>query len=246
MSRRRIAVLTTLAAITGGIAPLATGAHAAGTPATVMPKAGCFDISDPSGDASYPSSAVASDPDLDILGAAFQTTATDFMAFIKVNKLADGPMLADGHRYSVYFNFGNHQYAVSGSHYANGSGAIRDGLASTGQAGHVTQLGIDVPAATTPTTSKGFVDSGLKFTFDTTNSWVIADLPLADISKNAGGAKFAGQITGLAVVSGLDRYAVSSVVDTTEVGNAATYSGVWKVGTNKCFPAPKPAKKKKK
>lgn len=245
MSRRRIAVLTSVAALSAGIAPLATGAHAAAPPVP-MPKAGCFDITDPTGDASFDGQ-TPNDPDLDITGVAFDTTATDFRVYIKVAQLAAGPQLADGHRYSIYFGFANHQFAMSGSHYANGTGAIRDGLAASGEAGHVTQLGIDVPAVTDPTAAKGFVDSGLTFTWDQTNSWVIADLPLADITKNAGGAKFAGQITGVGIVSSWDRYAVSSLVDTTEAGNGTSYSGTFVVGQNKCFaqpPAPKKAKKK--
>jgi hypothetical protein len=242
MSRRKAAVLGSAVALVAGVTPLITSAGAATAPA--LPKAGCFDLTDPAGDASFPEPQVPSDPDLDILGVAFQTTATDFKAFIKVNKLADGPTQADGHRYSVYFDYAGHQFAMSGSHYAHGTGAIRDGLAASGEAGHVTQLGVDVPAVTDPQSPKGFVTSGLTFTFDTAHSMVIADLPLADIAKNAG-KKFAGRITGLGVVAGLDRYAVSSVVDTTESGNGTSYSGTFVAGANKCFAAPKPVKKKK-
>lgn len=250
MSVRKAAVLASAAALVAGVTPLLTSANAGvavgAASALTLPKAGCFDIKDPAGDAQI-DGRVPNDPDLDILGVAFQTTSTDFRAFIKVAQLKDGPATTDGHRFAVYFDFADNQFALSGSHYSHGTGAIRDGLAQTGQAGHVTQLGINVPSLTAvpPATSKGFVSSGLTYTFDTAHSWVIADLPLADIKKNAGGKKFAGRILGVGVSAGIDEYAVSSVADTTESGNSnVSYTSAFVVGQNKCF-AP-PAKKKRK
>ena len=89
----------------------------------------------------------------------------------------------------------------------------------------------------------GYKDSGLTFTWDKTNSWVVIDLPIADIEKY-GGAKFAGKLSSVAAFSATDEYAVSSTADTTETGNSPTYTGVWQVGANKCWPQPKPAPKK--
>jgi len=249
MSRRKVAVLGTVAALAAASAPVLTGAHAA---TLVYPKAGCFDLNDPSGD-SHPDlqPSAPTDPDLDILGVAFQSTATDFRAFIKVNHLADGPTTTDGHRYTVTFVFGNHTFSLAGSSYAHGSGVVRQELASTGKAGNIVQLGIDTPAISPANAQqlavgdRGYKTSGLAFTWDKTNNWVIVDLPIADIQKY-GGAKFAGKLQSVGAFSATDEYAVSSAADTTESGNGTTYTYAWKVGTNKCWPAPKAAPKKKK
>ncbi|MDQ1705181.1 MAG: hypothetical protein QOF18_1547, partial [Frankiaceae bacterium] len=127
------------------------------------------------------------------------------------------------------------------SDYANGSGQIREGLAQTGQAGHVTQLGVDVPSLTAipPATDKGFKDSGLKVTFDYTNSWVVIDLPIADVEKY-GGAKFDGStLTAVDVKSATDAYAVSSQWDNTIKDNGLPPStDSWNVGDNNCFGPP--------
>jgi len=244
---RKVAVLASLGLLGAGVTPLISSAGAA-TAASIYPKAGCYDIADTPGDASYPEPQAGNDPDMDILGVVFQTTKTDLKIFIKVNKLSDGPVAADGHRYTIYFDYGDHQFGVSGSHYAHGTGAIRDGLAASGWAGKTTQLGVDVPAVTAvpPPTARGYVASNLAFTWDNANNWIVATLPLADIQKYAG-KKLAGRISGVGVASQEDRYAVGSVVDTTEAGNASgSYTGTFVAGANKCFAAPKPKPKPKK
>lgn len=247
---RKVAILASAAALAAGLTPLISSAGAA---SVVFPKAGCYDLTDPAGDANYLEPQVPSDPDLDILGVTFQVTKTDLKWFIKVKQLADGPMAADGHRFSLYFDFADHQFAASGSHFAHGTGAIRDGLAQTGQAGHSVQLGVDVPAVVPDTVppsaaylNKGFVTSGLTYTFDTAHSMVIGDLPLSDIKKYAG-RSFAGRIQGVGVAASEDRYYVSQGADSTESDNStASFSGTFVAGANKCFPQPKkPAPKKK-
>jgi len=248
---RKAAVLASGALLAAGLTPLVSSAGAASA-AVVFPKAGCFDLNDPSGDANYANGNVPTDPDLDILGVAFQVTATDLKWYVKVKKLADGPVASDGHRFSLYFDFNNHQFAASGSHFAHGTGAIRDALAQSGQAGHSVQLGVDVPAVvpdvppTAAYLTKGFVTSSLTYTFDTTNSWVIGDLPLADIKKYDGGKKFTGRIVDVGVAASEDRYYVSQGADSTESDNStAAFSGSFVAGSNKCFAQPKkPAKRK--
>jgi hypothetical protein len=144
-------------------------------------------------------------------------------------------MFADGHRYTLRFTFNGHLFSASGSDYGNGTGAIRDGLAQTGEAAHTTQLGVDTPAVTDPTADKGFVESGLKVTFDYKNSWVIWDLPIADIEKY-GEAKFTGDLTTVGAVAQTDEYAVGSAWDTApDAGDDGNPTGVWTVGDNKCF-----------
>ena len=248
---RKAAVLASGALLAAGLTPLVSSAGAASA-AVVFPKAGCFDLNDPSGDANYANGNVPTDPDLDILGVAFQVTATDLKWYVKVKKLADGPVASDGHRFSLYFDFNNHQFAASGSHFAHGTGAIRDGLAKSGEAGGSVQLGVDVPAVVPDVPpsaaylNKGFVTSALTYTFDTAHSMVIGDLPLADIKKYAGRA-FGGRILGVGVTASEDRYYVSQPADSTESGNSSSsFSGTFVAGANKCFPQPKPAPKKKK
>lgn len=246
---RKAAVLAAAAALVAGVTPLLPSAGAA---TVALPKPGCFDIGDASGDANYLNANVPSDPDLDILGVSFQVTKTDLKWYIKVAKLGDGPAAADGHRFSLYFDFADHQFAASGSHFAHGTGAIRDGLAKTGEAGASVQLGVDVPAVVPDVPpsaaylNKGFVSSGLTYTFDPAHSVVIGDLPLADIKKYAGRA-FAGRVLGVGVSASEDRYYVSQGADSTESGNStASFTGTFVAGSNKCFAAPKPAPKKKK
>jgi hypothetical protein len=248
MSRRAVVAMSCAGLVAAGL-PFVSGAGAAGLPAG-YPTAGCFDFNDPSGDATaLNANNPNSDPDLDILGVALQSTAKDLKAYIKVNKLADGPsMSTDGHRYTLSFVFNGHVFSAAGSSYSHGSGAIRDGLSQTGQAGHIVQLGVDTPPISVGTGitklagDRGYKSSGLTFTWDKANSWVVIDLPIADIEKY-GGAKFTGKLQSVAAFSATDEYAVSSAADTTEQGNSSTYTGVWQVGANKCWPQPKPAAK---
>lgn len=252
MLHRRMLAWTAVAALSAAGAPMLTGAHAA-APVLVYPKAGCFDLVDPSGD-SHPDlqNSAPTDPDLDILGVAFRSTATDFQAYIKVNRLAAGPETTDGHRYTVTFVLGDHIFSLAGSSYAHGTGAIREALASQGKAGHTNQMGVDTPpivisasgVETLALADRGYKTSGLNYTWNTTGSWVVMDVPIADIAKYAG-VKFAGKLQSVGVFSATDEYAVSSTADTTESGNGTSYTYVWTVGSNKCWPQPKPAPKKK-
>ena len=238
MSSRSLAVYVA-AAMVAGLGPLAAGAHAAGSAAPAYPKAGCFTLTDPKGDARYDGQG-PNDPDLDILGVAFESTRTDLIAFARIDKLAAGPQIGDGQRYTLDFTFHGHVFSAAASSYSHGTGAIRDGLAQTNEAGHTVQLGVDVPSVTAlpPQTDKGFKTSGLKVTFNTVKSWVVFDLPIKDIVKY-GGAKFTGRLAAVDVRSAYDQYAVSSQVDSSAVGNASTSTDTWTVGTNTCFPTKK-------
>jgi hypothetical protein len=240
---RRLVVLTTAAAMVAGAGSLLAAAHADPLPAD-YPAAGCFTYSDPQGDASFGGEA-PNDPDLDITGFALETTDTSLRAYVKVDGLtSSGPQFADGHRYTLKFTFNKHVFSAAGSDYANGSGPIRDGLAQTGHAGHVTQLGVDTPAInpTNPDpailTSPGYVDSGLKVTFDYTNGYVNFDLPIADIEKY-GGASFTGDLTSVVVQSQTDEYAIGSVWDSApDLDANGDPAGKWTVGDNTCFGPP--------
>ena len=246
---RRLVVLATAAAMVAGAGSL-LAAHAADPLPADYPAAGCFDFTDPGDDSASPGVGVLTDSDLDITGVALETTDTSLRAYTRVPGLSNDPMAIepfDGHRFTLKFTFNKHVFSAAGSDYASGSGdsgsgAIRDGLAQTGQAGGVTQLGVDTPAVnpTDPNfiTNKGFVDSGLKVTFDYTNGFVNFDLPIADIEKY-GGATFTGGLTGVVVQAQTDEYAVGEIWDSApdlDANNAPV--GTWTVGTNKCFGPP--------
>ena len=237
MLSRRLAVACALTGVVA--APIVPAVFAADAPASYpFPKAGCFTYSDPKDDAHFE---VLASSDLDITGVALRTTATALQGFARVPELtADGPGEPfDGHRYTLRFTFNTHVFSASGSDYGMGTGPIRDGLAETGQAAHVTQLGVDTPAVdpTDPNffTNKGFVESGLKVTFDYKNGWVIWDLPIADIEKY-GKAKFTGGLTEVGAVAQTDEYAIGSAWDTApDTDTDGNNTGVWTVGDNKCF-----------
>src|SRR3954452_2631558 len=242
--QRRLAVLATAATLVAGAGSALGPAQAADPLPADYPAAGCFTYADPADDATL---LVLSDPVLDITGFALETTATSLKAYARVPQLTDDPAARapiDGRRFSLKFTFNKHVFSASGSDYAMGSGPLRDGLAETGHAGHVTQLGVDTPPIdpTSPDpallTSPGYVDSGLKVTFDYKNGWVVWDLPIADIEKY-GEAKLAGDLTALSIAGQTDEYAIGSVWDTApDNDDNGDPTGKWTVGDNKCFGPP--------
>lgn len=194
-----------------------------------LPAAGCYTVSDPGGDAHFPGyEQVPSDEDLDILGLVLRTTPSSLQAYVKVSDLAAGPKAGDGHRFFVDFTFNGHVFSMAASHYKAGTGAVRDGLAATGYGGKTVQLGVDIAPPHEPTKDQGYKASGLKATFDPVASFLMFDLPFADIGKY-GGRAFTGTVSGVKATSAVDHYAVGSVADTT--GAPAT----WVVGDNRCF-----------
>jgi hypothetical protein len=224
--------------------PAASPAPGGAPAAAGMPAADCFLTKDPKGDASVGvvngAPGLPNDPDLDITSLTLGTDAKNLNAYIKVDKLDAGPASTDGHRFTVYFTHNKHVFALAGSAYANAqNGQIRDGLASTGQFSHVTQLSVDGKALTDPAgrTAPGFVDSGLKFTFDLKNSYVIASLPLADIDKNAKAPAAGATFTGVYAISAADTDAISNQADVAPDGSAASAPGklTYRVGDNTCF-----------
>jgi hypothetical protein len=251
MRARACSFLLVAGLVSGGLAPwLVTPASSAtGTdPAKDLPRPGCVTLSDPKTDttplmpaSNLPAWPVPNDPDLDLTSLTMRTTATELVAYLGVDKLDTGPMTTDGHRFTLDFTFNKHVFSAAASSYSNGSGALRDGLAETGQAGHVVQLGVDVPSLTAvpPATDKGFKESGLKATWDLPNNRVVLQLPIADIVKY-GGAPFTGDLTALDAKTATDSYAISTQADNTNPGNASAGTAKWRIGDNACF-APPPA-----
>ena len=227
-------------------APPAGGAPAAGG----LPAADCFATKDPAGDAWYPASAVPNDQDLDLLGVTLGTTSDALIAYFKVAKLADGPASLDGHRFTLNFTFNKHTFAAAGSNFKDAqAGQIRDGAAGTGRFGHLTQLSVDgsslpptsAEAAQTVATGSSFVESGLKYKFDTKTSMVSLSLPLADITKYGKAPTTGATFTGVYVTAATDTGLLSSTWDTAPDGGSATASKLtYAVGDNHCFAPPVP------
>ena len=171
---------------------------------------------------------VPNDPDIDLTNMTLGSDAKNLYAYLKVDKLADGPQFHDGHRFYVNFTFNKHTFTAAGSAFKNdGSAQLKDGLAQTGQVAHVTQLAVDgVSSATDPErvtgNGPGFVDSGLKYVFDVKTSTVTAILPIADIEKY-GKAPVAGGLFA-SVYAGAygDAYAVAQPADKPLTTRAST------------------------
>jgi hypothetical protein len=233
-------------------APSAAPPAAGGPSAGGAPLANCFTTKDPAGDAWYPASVVPNDTDLDLLGVTLGTNNDALVAYFKVAKLANGPATLDGHRFTLNFTFNKHAFAAAGSAFKDAQAAqIRDGAASTGRFGHLTQLSMDgssIPpsspeGAQTVATGSAYVASGLKYTFDTKTSTVSLSLPLADIAKYGKAPITAATLTGVYVTAATDTGLLSSSWDIAPDGASASAPGkvTYSIGDNACFGAAAPA-----
>jgi hypothetical protein len=208
------------------------------------PTAGCFLAKDPKGDAQFLGEA-PNDPDVDLTGVTLGSDSKNLYAYLKVDKLADGPAYHEGHRFYLNFTFNKHTFTAAGSSFKHEqAGQLKDGLAQTGQVAHVTQLAVDgVSSAADPErftgNGPGFVESGLKFVFDQKSSTVQVVLPVADIEKY-GKAKIAGAaLSGVYVGSYGDAFAVAQQTDVLPDGvtEPAESKLTYAFGNNACFGA---------
>lgn len=229
-------------------APAPAPAAGGGDPSKA-PNADCFLTKDPKGDAHVLQGNVPNDADLDLTSMTLGSDAKNLYAYVKVDKLGEGPQFHDGHRFYVNFTFNKHTFTAAGSTFKHAqSGQFKDGLAQTGQVAHVTQLAVDgVSSATSPDrftgNGPGFVESGLKYVFDVKSNLVTAILPIADIEKYgkapAAGATFTSVFAGAYG----DSYAVASPADYMPDGATTpeTSKVTWAIGDNHCFGAAAPA-----
>jgi hypothetical protein len=212
-----------------------------------LPRKECFLAKDPKGDGTIDGVA-PNDPDLDLTNVTLGADAKNLYAYLRVDKLAAGPAIHDGHRFYVNFTFNKHTFTAAGSAYKNAqSGDLKDGLAQTGQVAHVTQLAVDgVSSATDPErvtgNGPGFVESGLKFVFDTKTSVVTAILPVADVEKYGKAPLSGATLTGVYFGSYGDSYAVATGADQLPDGATAPADSkiTYVVGDNHCFAPPPP------
>ncbi|MDT4942636.1 MAG: hypothetical protein QOJ34_2725, partial [Pseudonocardiales bacterium] len=228
--------------------PSPSAAPAPGGPpaAAGLPAADCFVAKDPKGDAAFEGNG-PNDPDLDMTSLTLGSDGKNLTAYIKVDQLGDSPMFSDGHRFYVSFTFNKHSFTMAGSNFANGEGAIRDGANGTGQVAANTQLAVDGTTSSTDPgrftgPGPGFVESGLTFTFDTKNSYVIATLPIADLEKYGKAPSAGAVLSGVYANANSDYISSAIVVDTAPDGATATAPGkvTYTVGDNHCFAPPVP------
>ena len=217
-------------------------AGGAGDPSK-LPQADCFLAKDLKGDAHTPNANVPNDPDLDLTNLTLGSDAKNLYAYLKVDALAAGPQIHEGHRFYVSFTHNKHNFTMAGSAYKDdGSAQLKDGLAQTGQVAHVTQLAVDgVSNAADPArftgAGPGFVDSGLKFVFDQKSSTVTAILPIADMEKYGKAPAAGAVLTGIYGGSFGDAYAVAQQADAIPDGatSPATSKLTYTIGDNHCF-----------
>ncbi|MBK5307269.1 MAG: hypothetical protein JJD92_11335 [Frankiaceae bacterium] len=213
-----------------------------------LPTADCLLAKDPKGDAHVINANVPNDPDVDLTGLTLGSDAKNLYAYIKVDKLAAGPQIHDGHRFYVNFTHNKHTFTMAGSAFKNGGSAqFKDGLAQTGQVAHVTQLAVDgVSNAADPErvtgNGPGFVESGLKYVFDEKTSTVTAILPIADVEKYGKAPAAGAVLTGVYAGAYGDAYAVAQPADTVPDGATTpeTSKVTYALGDNHCFGVPTP------
>lgn len=226
-------------------APTSTATPPANPLPAGLPRAGCFHVVDPAGDAKL-NAQLANDPDLDITGMTLRSSGTWLLTYLKVDKLAAGPAISDGHRFTIEFVFNKHLFTVAASNYkTEASEDIREGLAATGKNGHMVQMSVDTVSTISAATAEAYVagqvsppyrDSGSLASFDTKNGYVVIGIPIADIEKY-GQAKFTGA-TAVTGKSSADFWRNSLGADTTAKDNVAASTDAWTLGDNKCFPQP--------
>jgi hypothetical protein len=198
---------------------------------TPGPAAGCFDFSDPKGDAppvTLTAPAMANDPDLDILGVAYQTTADKFTTYIKVDKLATRPAQAPGHTFYSDFTYNKLAFSIFAASYDPAAiGTARNTGASSGAP--------LAPTAQLRVAGTYKADVVVDAKFDVPNSMVTLTVPRAALDKYAT-VPFADgtEMTLVKARSNADAGGVTPAGgDTT-----GTPESKLVVGSNKCFGPP--------
>ena len=214
---RRTPVVLAVAALTA--VPLRRPASAA-TP-TLLPVTGCYAVADVAGD--------VADQDLDLLGLSLRTTGTSLQAYLRVSSLQKSPRTGTAHRFAVTFVFRGHRFSAAATSSAHGESFVRDVPGAAQALGGSVQLsdnGINR-------------SSGLAASFDLAHSFVVLDLPLADLTRWAGGPA-AGTLTTVEATSAPDAFVTTYAGgDTTVPAGRRASTSTYVLGDNRCFgPAP--------
>jgi hypothetical protein len=191
------------------------------------PTAGCYTFGDVAGDGkvtliSAPAQ-LSNDPDMDVLGLAIGTTATNLEAYFRVEKLAM-PKNRGGHIFTLTFTAG---------------GKVVELQAGEGDAVDKSIEG------TWGSPTYGTVDGGISddivvtAKFDKTNNFVVVSAPLAGIAKAVAAPLSAG--TKLTSVFGTSAWMwtpLQGTVGVDTVQAAAVADRVYTVGNSPCFGPP--------
>lgn len=95
----------------------------------VAPRAGCYTADDKKGDGTPTVQgpvAASNEPDLDIVGFAVNTTASDIKGWIQVDKLGDKPANFVGDRFELLFGFEGKTYTLAGGRVTVGQEVTAD------------------------------------------------------------------------------------------------------------------------
>jgi hypothetical protein len=200
-----------------------------------LPQAGCNTIADGNGDGA-PSVAnangspvgTANDPDLDITGVAFETTATDIFIDLRIDKLAAKPTTYEGHAFYAGFT-------------VNGKAVIVQAAQATGATQAVLESGVfaTFPYVLVAGSRVDAVRSSV--TYDTGRSMVVLGVDRTTLGNAVGAPLTDG--TGLTATFGKSLVLTPSggtiTADTAQATAAADQK--YTVGVSPCF-GPLPAK----
>lgn len=207
------------------------------TPAPAgLPAAGCNTVADPKGDAKHLPAGIP-EPDLDITGLVMQATATDLKSYLRLDKLGTSPDTALGHTFYTLFTVNKKVVSLAASGFDPAVlGDVADDAASA--SGGALQPTVRMVVAGT------YVPSGIKATFDVTNSMVVISVPRADVAKAVGVPFTDG--TELTALYGRTASSYGPVVggfyvDSSAPDNGTVSTAKWSTGANECF-GPLPGK----
>jgi hypothetical protein len=220
------------AACGGSPGPTPTPPPPTGSPGPTLPAGypnpGCNNIDDGKGDAQAEVSGQKPngvDRDLDIVGVAIDTTATDLKAYLRIDNLAM-PNNAGGHDFELKFTANAKNVTLHVGELDAVQAAAANGTSPT-----YGELGTARNADLTPTP-----------TFNKTNEFVIISVPLAKVATAIGGAFAAG--TKLTAVSAVSQWIYTPSQDKAlaDTAQAATDADrTYTLGESKCF-GPLPGK----
>ena len=208
MRRRSLVLVAGLVAV-----PLALPASAA---STQLPTPNCYAVADLVGD--------ARDADLDLVGVALRTLPSNLQAYVRVSSLRSAPIGAAGHRFSLSFALGGHKVSLAGSSFVAGS-VVRDAAGFVD--GASTQLQVDGVNRR----------SALSVTFDQAHSFVIFDLPTAELTHYTA-VLSPSLLSNLEATAAYDGYVGTLQGDTTRPAGARTSNANYSLGDNRCFGPP--------
>lgn len=169
-SRRSVRAVLAACLLGGGLVPLLTPAEAALPDG--YPKEGCWTQTDVGTDGGTFAQNATQDKDMELLGMAVNTTATDLKAYLKVDTLAMPKSGVGGHQFQITFQVAHASGAKTVDLVVGEPDAVQTATAAASTtAWNAAKIDGQVQSAVTVTP-----------TFDKTNSWVIISAPIDKIA----------------------------------------------------------------